>query len=183
MLLTGEGSYAMIFPMVLICADDPPRGGSFVLQLSISGNAGAKERGLSSRAPKPNESNMPRYATLITGDDGHDIVSAIGEFEGAHLPRGIGRIEQVAPGVRIGMVRGGPLEAVDCFGFPPAGIDARAIAILAAGLKAEPNSDQAHDTAASRRTSQPKPVRAKPRRKPARKKARAKSAPAAGPRG
>ncbi|SFP35028.1 hypothetical protein SAMN03159463_04058 [Mesorhizobium sp. NFR06] len=81
---------------------------------------------------------MPRYATIITGDDGAEIVSAIGEFEGAGLPHGSGRIEQVAPGVRIGMVRGGTVDAVARFGFPHQGLDHSAIAAASAMLKAAP---------------------------------------------
>ncbi|KUM26904.1 hypothetical protein AU467_19455 [Mesorhizobium loti] len=42
---------------------------------------------------------MPRYATIITTDDGAEIVSAIGEFESLGLPRRAGRVEEVAPGV------------------------------------------------------------------------------------
>ena len=38
---------------------------------------------------------MPRYATIITADDGAEIVSAIGAFEGADPPRRTGRVEQV----------------------------------------------------------------------------------------
>ncbi|TIW91472.1 MAG: hypothetical protein E5V59_20255, partial [Mesorhizobium sp.] len=59
-----------------------------------------------------------RYATIITDADGQEIVSAIGEFEGAApLPR-LGCVEQVAPGVKIGMVR----DAAGGFCFPQAGI-------------------------------------------------------------
>ena len=47
---------------------------------------------------------MYRYATIIT-DDGPEIVSAIGQFEGAASQPRLGRVEQVAPGVKIGMVR------------------------------------------------------------------------------
>ncbi|MER9641709.1 hypothetical protein [Mesorhizobium sp. M0239] len=47
---------------------------------------------------------MTRYATIITDADGQEIVSAIGEFEAAPQP-GLGRVEQVAPSVKIGMVR------------------------------------------------------------------------------
>lgn len=61
---------------------------------------------------------MPRYATIITADDGSDVVCAIGIFEGAAMPLRSGRVEEVAPGVSIGMVRGGPVDAVGGFGFP-----------------------------------------------------------------
>jgi hypothetical protein len=44
---------------------------------------------------------MPRYATIVTADDGAEIVSAIAEFEGTDLPRH--NVEQVVPGVRIGI--------------------------------------------------------------------------------
>ncbi|MER9348638.1 hypothetical protein [Mesorhizobium sp. M0227] len=48
---------------------------------------------------------MTRYATIITDADDQEIVSAIGEFEGAAPQPGLGRVEQVAPSVKIGMVR------------------------------------------------------------------------------
>lgn len=60
---------------------------------------------------------MVRYATIITDDDGREVVSAIGEFEGAAPQPRLGRVEQVAPGVLIGMLRGGPVDAVGGFGF------------------------------------------------------------------
>jgi len=114
---------------------------------------------------------MPRYATIITADDGAEIVSAIGEFEGASLPHGSGRVEQVAPGVRIGMVRGGPDEAVAGFGFPRQGLGPSAIRTVTAKLKA---------MAAQAAEAQPaRTARAKPRRKPARKVRKAKAAKAA----
>ncbi|AZV21105.1 MULTISPECIES: hypothetical protein [unclassified Mesorhizobium] len=47
---------------------------------------------------------MPRYATIITDDDGQEIVSVIGQFEGAAPQPRLGRVEQVAPVVKIGMV-------------------------------------------------------------------------------
>ncbi|AMY01294.1 hypothetical protein AB0V79_01970 [Mesorhizobium ciceri] len=47
---------------------------------------------------------MTRYAT-ITDADGQEIVSAIGEFEGTAPQPCLGRVEQVAPGVKIGVVR------------------------------------------------------------------------------
>lgn len=73
---------------------------------------------------------MPhRYATIITDDDGREIVSAIGEFEGAAPRPRLGRVEQVAPGVMIGMVR----DAAGGFSFPQAGIGGLAMARLMAG--------------------------------------------------
>ena len=114
---------------------------------------------------------MPRYATIITADDGAEIVSAIGEFEGSSLPRSSGRVEQVAPGVRIGMVRGGPDEAVAGFGFPRQGLGPSAVRTVTAKLKA---------MAAQAAGAQPaRTARAKPRRKPARKVRKAKAAKAA----
>ncbi|MBZ9763249.1 hypothetical protein LB553_20525 [Mesorhizobium sp. CA8] len=111
---------------------------------------------------------MPRYAIMIIADDGAEIVSAIGEFESASLPYGSGRIEQVAPGVRIGMVRGGTVDAVAGFGFPPQGLGPSAARAAIATLKAmgAPAAD-----------GEPaKLTRAKPRRKPARKVRKAKAA-------
>ncbi|MFD1986548.1 hypothetical protein ACFSOZ_29340 [Mesorhizobium newzealandense] len=60
---------------------------------------------------------MVRYATIITDDDGREVVSAIGEFEGAAPQVRLGRVEQIVPGVLIGMLRGGPVDAVGGFGF------------------------------------------------------------------
>ncbi|PBC07174.1 hypothetical protein [Mesorhizobium sp. WSM3859] len=111
---------------------------------------------------------MPRYATLITADDGAEIVSAIGAFEGADPPRRTGRVEQVAPGVRIGMVRGGPVDAVAGFGFPRQGLDASAV--RAATVKLKGMSAPAVDGEA--------PRRARPRKKPARKPRKARTAKA-----
>ncbi|RUX20797.1 hypothetical protein EOA23_27520 [Mesorhizobium sp. M2A.F.Ca.ET.042.01.1.1] len=107
---------------------------------------------------------MPRYATIITADDGAEIVSAIGAFEGADPPRRTGRVEQVAPGVRIGMVRGGPVDAVAGFGFPRPGLDASVVLAATAKLKA---------IAAPAVDGEP-PRRPKPRKKPARKPRKAR---------
>ncbi|UCI06285.1 hypothetical protein [Mesorhizobium sp. B1-1-8] len=112
---------------------------------------------------------MPRYATIITADDGHEVVSAIGEFEG--LPRRAGCVEEIAPGVRIGMVRSGSVEGVAGFGFPHQGIDARAIGIVTAKLKAGSEPGPLQQAASSGEPASPKPRRAKPRKKPARRKA------------
>lgn len=60
---------------------------------------------------------MPRYATIITDDDGREVVSAIGEFEGGAPQARLGRVEQVAAGVLIGMVRDGTVDAAGGFGF------------------------------------------------------------------
>ena len=114
---------------------------------------------------------MPRYATIITADDGAETVSAIGEFEGASLPLRSGRVEQVAPDVRIGMVRGGPVDEVAGFGFPRQGPDLSAVPAATAKLRAmaAPAAD----------VESPKAVRARPRKKPARKARKAKAAKAA----
>lgn len=73
-----------------------------------------------------------RYATIITGDDGQEIVSAIGEFEGAAPRPRLGRIELVAPGVLIGMVR----DAAGGFCFPQAGVASHSVSLAMARLKA-----------------------------------------------
>ena len=44
----------------------------------------------------PARNPMVRYATIITDDDGREVVSAIGEFEGTAPRTGPGRIVQVA---------------------------------------------------------------------------------------
>jgi hypothetical protein len=112
--------------------------------------------------------SMPRYATIITADDGAEIVSAIGAYEGADPPRRTGRVEQVAPGVRIGMVRGGPVEAVAGFGFPRRGLDASLVRAATAKLKAIPGPAV---------NGEP-PRCAKTRKKPARKPRKARTAKA-----
>jgi len=73
-----------------------------------------------------------RYATIITGDDGREVVSAIGEFEGGAPQARLGRVEQVAVGVLIGMVR----DAGGGFCFPQAGTDSRAAGLVMARLRA-----------------------------------------------
>ena len=78
---------------------------------------------------------MPRYATIIIDDDGREVVSAIGEFEGACREPGFGRAAVVAAGVRVGMVRGGLVDASGGFGFPARGPDAGAAAGMLAMLK------------------------------------------------
>jgi hypothetical protein len=81
-----------------------------------------------------------RYATIITDDDGHEVVSAIGEFAGAAPYARIGRFELVAAGVRIGMLRGGTVDAVGGFGFPSEALDGKAVVILRARLNALPDA-------------------------------------------
>lgn len=121
---------------------------------------------------------MPRYATIITDDDGQEIVSAIGEFEAAPQAR-VGRFEAVPAGVLIGMVRGGPVDAVGGFGFPlgsqgagdrAVGVAAiqKAKACLARADAVEPEAAPAVPSAAA------KPETAKPARKPAKAKGRRK---------
>ncbi|MDX8492263.1 hypothetical protein RFN29_11785 [Mesorhizobium sp. VK22B] len=117
---------------------------------------------------------MPRYATIITDDDGAEIVSAIGEFESSGLPRRAGRVEEVAPGVRIGMVRGGAVDAVAGFGFPRQGLDHAAIVAVTTKLKAA--SGPSDEAASLGVAAPPKAVRAKPRKKAARRAGKAKAA-------
>jgi hypothetical protein len=119
---------------------------------------------------------MPtRYATIITDDDGREVVSAIGVFESAPQARA-GRFETVAPGVLIGMVKGGPVDAVGGFGFAPGsqGVNGRAVGIARANLKSPPEaaakSGQGDNTPAKAAAKPDKPVRK--RAKPARRKSR-----------
>ena len=118
-----------------------------------------------------------RYATIIIDDHGREVVSAIGEFEAAPQARA-GRFETVAPGVLIGMVKGGPVDAVGGFGFAPGsqGVNGRAVGIARANLKSPPEaaakSGQGDSTPAK---AAAKPTTAKPVRKsakPARRKSR-----------
>ncbi len=122
-----------------------------------------------------------RYATIITDDDGREVVSAIGVFEGAAPQARVGRIEQVVPGVQIGMVRGALVDAVAGFGFPRGmQVDGKAIGLARASLKATPAKEggapasaaDASDTAKAAR----KPARAKPSRRKPRKAKRARPA-------
>lgn len=73
-----------------------------------------------------------RYATIITDEGGREIVSAIGEFEGAAPQGRLGRVEPVAPGVRIGMVRDGAGN----FAFPEAATGGQMVNLAIARLKA-----------------------------------------------
>ncbi|RWP66253.1 hypothetical protein [Mesorhizobium sp.] len=104
-----------------------------------------------------------RYATIIIDDDGREVISAIGQFEGAPDMRR-GRVEQVAAGVRIGMVRGGPVDAAGGFGFPLAGVSDNAVSVVRAALKAQTGSGKAKPEAASR-PRKPKAKRAGKRAK------------------
>jgi len=152
--------------MVLICANDPPPGGFLFFAPSILPSA---VRDGTRRFQHLPEARMPRYATIITADDGAEIVSAIGEFESASLQQRSGRVEQVAPGVRIGMVRGGTVDAVAGFGFPRQGLGPSAVRTVTAKLKAAEAATEARPT---------KQAGAKPRRKPARKVRKPKAAKA-----
>ncbi|RWQ77230.1 MAG: hypothetical protein EOS85_19660 [Mesorhizobium sp.] len=113
-----------------------------------------------------------RYATIIADDDGREVVSAIGQFEGA-APVRHGRVEHVPAGVQIGMVRGGAVDAAGGFGFPLTGISDGVVSIVRAALKAV----SATGKAKSGSTAMAKPDAASQPRKPKAKRAgkRAKS--------
>ncbi|BAB49069.1 hypothetical protein [Mesorhizobium japonicum] len=96
-----------------------------------------------------------RYATIITDDDGREIVSAIGEFEGAPPQVRLGRVEPVASGVLIGMVR----DPAGGFGFPQAGIGGHAMGLILARLKAQ--ASVAKRAGAAKPAAVAKPKRAK----------------------
>lgn len=64
-----------------------------------------------------------RYATLVTQDDGSVVVSNIAQMEGVppEVRDGIKKdisVIKVPDGVKIGMVKGGPIDAVGGFGWP-----------------------------------------------------------------
>ncbi|TPJ76871.1 hypothetical protein FJ422_29630 [Mesorhizobium sp. B2-6-3] len=60
-----------------------------------------------------------RYAVLIKDDTtGEEIVSDIKQMEGAAPDIRIGRAVKVPDGVLIGMIKGGPVDAVSGYGFP-----------------------------------------------------------------
>ncbi|RUX84494.1 MULTISPECIES: hypothetical protein [unclassified Mesorhizobium] len=105
---------------------------------------------------------MTRYATIITNDDGREVVSAIGEFEGAEPQPRLGRVEQVAPGVLIGMVR----DAAGGFCFPQAGIAGQLVGLVMARLKAQAGVTKPAQAAKPADAARPKrPQRAKKRTK------------------
>ncbi|SDA88993.1 hypothetical protein [Mesorhizobium qingshengii] len=119
---------------------------------------------------------MPhRYATIIIDDDGREIVSAIGEFEGAAPRTRLGRVEQVASGVLIGMVR----DAAGGFSFPQAGTGGLAMARLRAGAAKPARVAKPAQAAKPAGTTRPKRAR-KARKKSARSKKPARSMPKAG---
>ncbi|MBZ9675707.1 hypothetical protein [Mesorhizobium sp. ES1-1] len=123
---------------------------------------------------------MPRYATIITGDDGQDVVSAIGEFEGAAPQSRLGRIEQVAPGVRIGMVRG-----AGGFSFPQPETGGPVVGLILARLEARARvagrAVAANLAPAKQKRAKGKAAKKKPRsKKPARSISKAGFANCAG---
>src|SRR5438105_9785975 len=111
-----------------------------------------------------------RYATIITDDDGREIVSAIGAFEGAPPRPRLGRVEPVASGVLIGMVR----DAAGGFCFEQSGVDANAVALAMARLKAQAGVAKRAGAPGPAATARPK--RAK-RAKVAKRKSRARKPP------
>jgi hypothetical protein len=94
---------------------------------------------IKSKAATRRHDMTTRYATIITDDAAQEIVSIIGQFEGGAPQVRNGTVEQVADGVLIGMVRGGPIDAVDGFGFPEGapGASGRAVGIARANEAAE----------------------------------------------
>ncbi|MER9328167.1 hypothetical protein [Mesorhizobium sp. M0488] len=113
-----------------------------------------------------------RYATIITGDDGQEIVSAIGEFEGAAPRPRLGRVELVAPGVLIGMVR----DAAGGFCFPQTGLAGHSVGLAMASLKARVAKSAVATTpkgAGKTSKARKKPARSKKRTRQARPAAKA----------
>jgi hypothetical protein len=123
---------------------------------------------------------MPtRYATIITDDDGREIVSAIGEFEGAAPRPRLGRVEQVAPGVLIGMVP----DAAGGFRFPQAGIAGQLVGLAMARLKARAGAAKPVQAAKPANAARPKGAKKRARKKSVRSKkpaGRARAVPKAG---
>ncbi|TPJ70472.1 hypothetical protein [Mesorhizobium sp. B2-6-7] len=60
-----------------------------------------------------------RYAIILTDADGNEVVSDIKQMEGAapQVPSGYKAVK-VPDGVQIGMIKGGPVNAVGGYGFP-----------------------------------------------------------------
>ncbi|RWQ14507.1 hypothetical protein [Mesorhizobium sp.] len=115
---------------------------------------------------------MTRYATIITDADGQEIVSAIGEFEGTAPHPRLGRVEQVAPGVKIGMVR----DAAGDFCFPQAGIAGPLVGLVMARLKARAGA--ARPAPAAKPADAAKPKRVQGAKKRTRKKSARSKKPA-----
>jgi hypothetical protein len=59
-----------------------------------------------------------RYATIIEDDDGNEVISNIALLEGRPEQPRTGKLVKVGDKVKIGMVKGGSLEAADGWGFP-----------------------------------------------------------------
>lgn len=64
-----------------------------------------------------------RWATIIKSDDGQEVISSIAQMEGVppevrdDQKKNI-RVQRVADGVKIGMVKSGPVDTVAGWGFP-----------------------------------------------------------------
>lgn len=83
-----------------------------------------------------------RYATIIKDNDGNDLVSNIAQIEGnPSQPGGNARLVKVGDAVKIGMVRGGPVDKADGFGFPEGTPSTGAKAEKAEPKKAEKAED------------------------------------------
>ncbi|UDL89485.1 hypothetical protein LGH82_31270 [Mesorhizobium sp. PAMC28654] len=111
-----------------------------------------------------------RYATIITDDDGREVVSGIGQFEGATPELPAGRVEAVGAGVLIGMVWGGPVDAFGGFGFPSgsAGVEGPAIGLA---WPSKPRPEAKPEVVPGAAAAQgPKRAARKARAKPKRKK-------------
>ncbi|MBL8578101.1 MAG: hypothetical protein JNK47_12810 [Mesorhizobium sp.] len=63
---------------------------------------------------------MERWATIVTNDEGQEVISAIAQMEGGapDVRKGNAKVERIDKGVKIGMVRGGGIEKAGEWGFP-----------------------------------------------------------------
>lgn len=62
-----------------------------------------------------------RYATIIKADDGSEVVSSIAQIEGRPPEVRNGenaKVVKAPDGVKIGMIKGGTVDAVGGYGFP-----------------------------------------------------------------
>lgn len=64
-----------------------------------------------------------RWATIVKNDEGEEVVANISQMDGVPPEirddqKGRVKLEKVEDGVLIGMIRGGPVDAVGGFGFP-----------------------------------------------------------------
>lgn len=93
-----------------------------------------------------------RNATIIENDESQEIISNVAQVEGGAPEVSFGRDQKFADGVLIGMIKGGPVDAVGDFGFPEGTKDTgeRAVGVAKADQKdAKPTKAKAKNKPAA----------------------------------